>query len=258
MGIDHIVALECAAKKALGVEGIVDRIKARSRAEAMLKIARDSGDQRPVEQITFKVGVMGMKGMVEEREASVSGLLQHSAALEPHRAACAGCPANRGSKEGFGCYQSIHYPIRADAEEWLVSRLPPSLDCFAGYMFCKALVDFQWDGAQAAQMRESGRTFFESPDQYGREYEGDIVIGSNIVFHMMFHLGHLQSFHARLVCLFLGVLPYDIEPRRIQAPDVFDGVPDIPKQEGQAEELAEFLRACRKSAELDVPLLVDG
>ena len=184
--------------------------------------------------------------------------LKHSAALEQHRNACTSCPANRGKREGFGCYDSINYPIRVSTEEWLIRRLPPTLESTAGYFFGQALVDFQWDGAQAAQMRESSRTFFESQDQLGVEYDDDIVIGSNVVFHMMFHLGHLGASHAKLLCLFLGVLPHDIDPKVLVAPDWTKAIIPIPPQDGPEEQMAEFLRACAKSAELGVDLLIDG
>lgn len=259
MAIDHVVSLDCAPKRALGGEpALVDRIKARSRAEGVIRFAREHGDQRPVDAITFKIGVMGPKGVVEEREASVSSLLQHSAVLEHHRTACASCPANRGKREGFGCYESINYPIRASTEEWLIRRLPKALDSTTGYFFGEALVDFQWDGAQAAQMRGSGRTFFESEEQLGVEYGDDIVIGSNIVFNMMFHLGHLGAEHAKLLCLFLGVLPHDIDPQALVGPDWVRAIVPIPRQDGPEEQMAEFLRACAKSAELGVDLLIDG
>lgn len=258
MAIDHVVSLDCAPKRALGVEGLVDRIKARSRAEGVIRFAREHGDTRPVEAITFKIGMMGPKGVFEEREASVSSLLQHSAALEPHRGACATCPANRGKREGFGCYQSINYPIRASTEEWLVQRLPPTLDCTAGYFFGQALVDFKWDGAQAAEMRGSSRTFFESEEQIGVDYGDDVIIGSNIVFHMMFHLGHLGSEHAKLLCLFLGVLPHDVDPKILVTPDWTKAIVPIAPQEEPEEQMADFLRACAKSAELGVDLLIDG
>jgi hypothetical protein len=258
MAIDHVVSLDCAPKRALGVEGLVDRIKARARAEGVIRFAREHGDQRPVESLTFKIGMMGAKGIVEEREASVSSLLQHSAALEQHRSACASCPANRGRREGFGCYQTINYPIRASTEEWLVRRLPPTLSCTAGYFFGQALIDFQWNGAQAAEMRESGRTFFESAEQLGIDYGEDVVIGSNVVFHMMFHLGHLGAEHAKLLCLFLGVLPHDIDANILVTPDWAKAIVPIPPQEGPEEQMADFLRACATSAQLGVDLLIDG
>ena len=258
MAIDHIVALDCPPKRALGVQGIVDRIKARSRAESALSYARANGDKRAPEAITFKVAIIGPKGVAEERDVAVGGLLQQSAALESHRASCAGCPANHGSPSGFGCYESINYPIQTDTEAWLVSRLPQELSSTAGFLFGKALVDFGWDGEQAASMRANGRTFFESPDQLGVQYDDDIVIGSDVVFHMMFHLGHLGAAHAKLLCLFLGMLPADLPPQRIGAADWMNDLIPIPPEEGQIEQMATFLRACAKSAELGVDLLIDG
>jgi hypothetical protein len=258
MAIDHVVSLDCGPKRALGIEGLVDRLKARSRAESVIRFAREQGDTSPVEAITFKIGIMGPKGVVEEREASVTSLLQHSAALEQHRHVCAACPANRGKREGFGCYESINYPIRASTEEWLLHRLPSTLGCTAGYFLGKALVDFEWDGSQAAQMRASGRTFFESEDQLALDYGDDVIIGSNVVLNMMFHLGHLGAEHAKMLCLFFGVLPHDLDPQVLVGHDWATHLQPIPTQEGPEEQMAEFLRACAKSAELGCDLLIDG
>jgi hypothetical protein len=258
MAIDHVLSFDCAPKRALGIEGLVDRLKARSRAEGVIRFAREQGDTSPVEAITFKIGIMGPNGVIEERDASVASLLQHSAPLEQHRRACAGCPANRGKREGFGCYESINYPIRASTEEWLLRRLPADLGCSAGYFFGKALVDFDWDGSQAAQMRASGRTFFESEDEAVIDYGDDAIIGSNVVFNMLFHVGHLGAEHAKMLCLFFGVLPHDLDPHVLVGPDWARHLQPIPTQDGPEEQMAEFLRACATTAVLGCDLLIDG
>src|SRR5689334_3812169 len=103
MGIDYVIDLECAPKEALTTEGIVNLVKARSRAEAILEMARQDGDQRPPSQITFKVA-LNRQGKVETQDVSVQALLDQAAALDEHRGHCANCPANRDNPKGFGCY----------------------------------------------------------------------------------------------------------------------------------------------------------
>jgi hypothetical protein len=266
VGIDYVIARDCPPKGELGVQGIVDLVKSRSRAEAVVSIARGRGDQRPVAEITFTTRVM-RPGGAEDREVSVGALLQQSAALEVHRPKCVDCPADL-RKKGFGCYDSINYPLSKESEQWLLSRLPPNVSCTAGQLLMRALKDFDWGGAQARKMRSQGQTFFESRETLSRRYEDGAVspitgkkmgltITSDEVFHMLFHVGHIEPTHALMVCLFFGLLPYDTDPDLLDDPSLLARA-SVEPQPGKVEQLAAFLRAAAVSARLDVPLLVDG
>ncbi len=104
--------------------------------------------------------------------------------LAPHVGHCRSCIANAGSKEGYGCVGYLSYPIRAETERWLWSRLPASLDTTAGRFLQRAIEDFGWDGAQAAAMRRGSDTFFESKTALVGSYPGGFTLTSDQVFHM--------------------------------------------------------------------------
>lgn len=266
MGIDYVIDRDCAPKGELGVQRIVDLVKARSRAEAVVAIARSRGDARPVAEITFMTRVM-RPGGAEDRQVSVGALLDESAALEACRPKCADCPADVRAK-GFGCYDSINYPLPRESEQWLLDRLPPNLSCTAGQLLARAMKDFGWDGAQARTMRSQGQTFFESREALSRRYDDGAVspitgktmpltISSDQVFHVLFHVGHIQPTHALMVCLFFGLLPHDVDPSLLRDPAIATRA-SLEPQPGQVDQVAAFLRAAAVSARLGVNLLVDG
>jgi hypothetical protein len=260
MGVDHVVDLECNAKRALGVETIVNLLKSRSRADAILHMSRQNGDNRPPEQITFKVAVQRPTG-VETQDVSVAMLFQQAAGLDPHRSGCASCPANAGMAAGFGCVRYLNYPIEQRTEQWLWSRLPQDMRCTAGHFLQRAIADFGWDGAPSAKMRAQGRTFFESPTPLSGSWPDGFSFTSDQLFHMLFHVGHLGATHSLMVALFLGVLPHDLDPQilgdRARRAQML-GLAGVPPQEGQREQMAEVLRALVMAARLEVDLLVDG
>ncbi len=249
MGIDYVIDLDCEPKQALTTEGIVDLVKARSRAEAILAMAREDGDERPPSEITFEVAI-NRNGTVESTEVSVQQLLDQAAELEPHRSKCASCPANRGNPAGFGCYDSISYPLEEDTERFLLSRLPDKLESPAGFMFTSALRDFAWDGAHAANMRAQGETFFRLRTAPVRRWP-ELTMTGDQVFHMMFHVGSpLGSTHAMLLCMFFGLLAIgddDVEREGSVAP-----------ASRNSHQMIDFLNTLAFAASQKLGVLVDG
>lgn len=260
MGIDYVVDLACNPKRALGTEGIIDLVKARSRAEAVLELSRRNGDLRPAEQITFKIALMTPAG-VQERDARVSDLFAQAAGLEPHRPACASCPANAGAP-GFGCYRTINYPIPAHVEAWLLARLPESPTCTAGQFLRRAVADFGWDGAHAANMRAQGNRFFEASTPQTRRFADGFTLGSNQVHQLLFGVGHPNPTHCTMAALFFGLLPHDLDPGWLQNAQnrahVLAYATVAPQGDAAVESMAGFLRACVLAARLEVQILVDG
>lgn len=258
MGVDHVVDLDCLAKRTLGVANVVARLKDRSRAEAVLALARNNGDVRPPDQITFRVAVQRPEG-ASAVDVSVGSLLDAASVLDPYRPSCRGCPANVAATD-FGCIRYIGYPFQRATEQWLWSRLPRDPHGVTAQLLMRAILDFGWDGSPVARMRAQGQTYFESPVPLVGRWPNGIAFTSDQLFHMLFHVGHLQPAHTSMLAFFLGALPAS-DPavlsdrgRRTQAL----AQAEIPPAPGQAEELACFLRAAIVAARLDVPLLVDG
>jgi len=260
MGIDHVIDLDCAAKRALGPEGIGELVKCRSRAETVLAIARQNGDARPAAEISFQVAVQRPSG-VETTDVSVQALFDRAAALDGHRGGCAQCPANGGQAGGFGCYRSIAYPIEVETEQWLWSRLPTDSESTARQFLSRGVVDFGWDGAQAAQMRAQGGTFFESTSPISGRWPDGFSFDTNQLFHIMFQVGHLGSTHCLMLACFLGMLPHDLDPNILRDPNrrgQLLAMAAVPPQRDQVEQMADFLRSIVMSARLEAELLIDG
>ncbi len=242
-----MVALECAAKEALGVEGIVDRVKARSRAETILELARRDGDNRPPSEITIGMRML-RAGKVQETQVSVQQLLEQASGLDAHRAGCLRCPLNKDSAAGYGCYDSISYPIEAATERWLLSCLPESLETPAGYLFQSPIPDIAWDGAQATEMRGQGDTFFELRTAPVRRWSPAFAVSGDQLFHMMFHVGHIGSSHAMMVGMFFGFVTLG---------DAAPEPPPVPAS-ANAQQMARFLSTLGQAASEKLDVLIDG
>jgi hypothetical protein len=260
VGIDYVLDIGCPPKKNLGgIERLVALVKARSRADAVIDLVRKQGDQRPPAEIEFTVVVRTADGTTEQA-VSAQSLLDEAAPLEPERATCADCPADGGAG-GFGCYRSIPYPIPEVAEAWLLARLPPEIECTAGYFLTRAVEDFAWSGEHAATMRKRGDTFFESRMPLGMRW-GAFELSSDQVFHMMFHVGALEPTHCLMLALFFGVVPHDIDPdilrdparRRLALAESKVNVPNDPR----CVPIAQFVAALGVAAYNDVGVLIDG
>jgi hypothetical protein len=258
-----VIDLACTPKRHLGVDAIVDLVKARSRADTVLAMMRQQGDTRAPSELTFEVVLQTRDGAKQET-VSVQSMLDRAKALDAEREHCAGCPCN-GDSPGFGCYKSIPYPIPEETEAWLLGLLPDDLGSTAGQLLMRAIADFDWDGANAAEMRADGDTFFESREPLAvswGEGEDAIEVDSDQLFHMLFHVGHIGSTHAFMVCLFFGVVPHDLDlaalgdqALRAQAMQTA-AVPEPPSE--ACEPMAVFLHALATAARLDVDVLVDG
>jgi hypothetical protein len=263
MGIDYVLDLACTPKKHLTVEGMVNLVKARNRADAVIDMLRREGDKRTPEQVSFEMVLQTPDGTKSDT-VTVQSLLDQAKALEPEREHCAGCPANHDSP-GFGCYKSIPYPIAEECEAWLLQLLPDDLESTAGRLLTRAIDDFDWDGEHAAGMREDGDTFFESNQTLAVTWgEGDdlVEVDSDQIFHMLFHVGHLGATHAFMVCVFFGIVPHDVEldalgdPARRASALQTATVPQPPSE--ACEPMAAFLHALVTAARLDVDVLIDG
>jgi hypothetical protein len=260
MGIDYIVDLDCPAKRALGVETIVQCLKARSRADMVMRLSREAGDTRAPEAITFQTMLRRPSGD-EVVDVSVGQLYAQAAALDPHRPGCASCVANANAPQGFGCVRYISYPIARETEQWLWARLPSDVQSTAGQMLMRAVHDFGWDGAQAREMRAQGNTFFESQTPLQGRYPNGFTLTSDQLFHMMFQVGHLGDTHAAMLCLFLGVVPHSTDPAAMADPSRRAQLlqwANVPAHQGQVEDMAGFLRACILAARAGCAVLIDG
>jgi hypothetical protein len=262
MAIDYLLAVACEPQKSLGVERLVGLHRTRVLARSALARVRAEGDARAAADIEIQLTVGGPGGGTN-RGVSLAALLEEAAPLDDVAPHCASCPA--GLPREFACHRRIRYPIPEHVEAWLMSRMPPSLDCTAGALLSRGLAEFGWDGAPVARLRSAGTTYFESRAPYGVRWQaeqGVLEISSDQLFQMMFMVGHLAPTHCLMLALFCGVLPHDMplhdlkdsagRSRALAAAEL------PPQPDADIEQLAAFLRTLALAARLDLSVLIDG
>src|SRR5438067_12687346 len=110
MAIDYVIDFDCVPKQTLTSAGLLARIKARNRAEAIIKLYRDHNDNRPPAEMGFEMVRRTPDGAEETQVVMVKDLLADALPLEALVAHCVGCPANR-RKSAFGCFDFINYQL---------------------------------------------------------------------------------------------------------------------------------------------------
>src|SRR5271154_1571558 len=159
MAIDYIIDYSCVPKQTLTTEGILDRLKARERANTVIKLFRENGDQRPPSQMGFEFTRTNRDGEEETRVIDVQEMLDQAADLDPLARYCVGCPANI-SGEPFGCINRIEYPISAAAERWLLAQLPGIEEPLVWLLLRQGVEQLGYDGEPVKLLRANS-TYFE-------------------------------------------------------------------------------------------------
>lgn len=262
MAIDYVLAVGCEPQRRLGVERMIALHRARILARSVLARMREDGDRRAPREIDVQLTVRMPDGDTA-RAVRIQDLLDEAAPLDAVAGHCAACPA--GMTREFTCHRRIRYPIAEHVEEWLMGRLPRTLDCTAGALLVRGLGEFGWDGGPVARLRASGTTFFESRAPYGVRWEADggtIEVSSDQLFQMMFMVGDLASTHCLMLALFCGVIPHDISLHELKDPGGRARALEasaIPAQADEdVEQLAAFLRTLAIAARLDASVAIDG
>ena len=213
MAIDYIIDYPCPPKEKLGPEGIVERLKGQERAEVIIQLFRDNGDDRPPSQMGFEFTRATPDGEDENTVIIVQDLLDEAAELEPLAHHCQGCPANRTGKP-FGCVGFIQYPITEAGEQWLLDRLPVPDEPLIWLLLRQGLREFKYDGETVAPLRANANNYFESATVQSRLL-GELSINANQIFEMIFAVGHIIPNHAALLLLFFNAIPRDLEAQDI-------------------------------------------
>ncbi|MCL2340824.1 MAG: hypothetical protein FWC49_03860 [Proteobacteria bacterium] len=213
MAIDYYGLFPCKVRESISDADLLRMEKARNRANAVLEITRknpQADKSKPESEWTFKTVVLGPDGP-QATEMRVADLLAESAPLGSLAANCVNCPSNIRSSD-FGCGGTVHYPITALGENWLVSRLPADLNTPAGQLLTRAIADFGYNGA-AVDAARGRKEIYETDKPAERKWGGffskKTKITSSQIMQMAFLVGNLQPTHAKLIAYFLGFLNDD-------------------------------------------------
>jgi hypothetical protein len=204
MAIDYVVDYDCAPKQALTTEGIIERVKARERAEIVIREFRAAGDTRPASEMGFEFTRTGE----ETQLYVVQDVLDFAAELEPYAPACQGCPANlRG--EPFGCYAQISYPISDAAEAWLLARMPDIDEPILWFLLRDSVHKLDERESPVKPLR-ANPVYFEERRLRGRDM-AEFVVTADHLFDMLFLQGAVQPAYAAILLLFAGAIPRALE-----------------------------------------------
>lgn len=126
MALDTAIQHPCAPRQHFGsgdvlrgTREILLLLRARGRAGAAEELALLHGNDPDTTKITV---TENYGGNPVQRQVTLAELRASAAPLIPQEGACRGCLANLlGSP--YGCFVTVHYPVPATAETWLLERL---------------------------------------------------------------------------------------------------------------------------------------
>lgn len=263
--IEYCIAQDCAAKRALSVPGILDRLKGRQRAQLLIETYRQAGDRRPADEIGFELTRRTPAGAEEAQVVVVQDLLDEAHVLDRYAPDCVTCPANAASL-AFGCFGHIPYPISHTAEQWWLAQLPLPEEPLVWLMLKQLVREFNYDGSTARALRAPAGVYFEAESAPRRQL-GTLRINGDQLFEMCFLLGAIQPPHAGVLLLFSGAIARDQEANALL--QLTSPTPTLDRsqfpfclEEEEAGDpttrsLITFLRALHRAWQLGLPLWLD-
>jgi len=273
MAIDYIIEYDCVPKQTLTVDGILDRIKEKKRAETVIQWFREAGDTRSPAEMGFEFTTSTPEEQSDKQLIVVQDLLDHAADLDSLEHHCKGCPANR-TNQPFGCMGFIEYPITARAEAWLLDRLPVPDEPLVWLLLKQGVREFGYDGSSVKVLRdidsdaeEGTRTYFELPVSPSRRL-GEIRVSGDQMLEMIFGVGqHIIPNHAGILLLFFHAIDRELEAddiRNLSSADqairdrtAFTMKADL-DDDDTVHEFVAFFHAMYLAWKLNVPLFVDA
>jgi len=215
MAIDYIIDFDCAPRQALGNEDILELLKEQERAHMIIRMFRESGDQRPPSEMGFEFTRTTPEGEEETRLLVVQDILDRTEELNKYAPHCANCPANRLRKP-YGCAGFIQYPMSGEGEAWLLNQLPTPDEALVWLLLKQGVDSFMYDGQDIAGLRAGNETYFQDRVASSRRL-GEFDINANQVFEMMFNVGDITPNHAAILLLFFGGIRRDMQANQIMS-----------------------------------------
>jgi hypothetical protein len=263
MAIDYIIDYNCPPKEELGTRNIIERMKGQERANTIIRLFREKGDERPPSEMGFEFTRSTPSGEEETRLVVVQDLLDDAEDLKPLQHHCTDCPANH-TQRPFGCMNFIQYPLSKVAETWMLDRLPVPDDALIFLLFRRGIEEFEYDGSSVLPLRNSGEIYFEGFATTRRL--GEFTVDANQVFEMLFAVGNIIPNHSALLLLFLNAISRDMEADQIMhiapsTPEITGKYPFLLQITGEDDktvaEIKDFLKALYIAWSLNIKVILD-
>jgi len=216
MAIDFSVQLPCAVRKSIPEAKLRTMVSHWGLAEfaiGKLKQTYPQHDMAKIVQYSVEIGVRTPQGTTKQTPVTIAQILTMIAPLQEVKAHCEGCPANV-SERSFGCIGKVNYPIKNEAEQWLLARLPDDAKGPDLSLLLQFISDMEIDGAPV-DSRRTNPHMFESKTPALRKWGGLFnkkQISSSQIIHMLAFGGSISAQQAALYTKLLTLHSIQSEP----------------------------------------------
>jgi len=205
MAVDYVLKFPCEVRKNVPEAKLVALVGYMSLAEFAIGEIRKSDPSAPMETILTKYQVQVAQarpdGTTTQVPMAIGQLVAQAQQLAPFRGYCQQCPANIADRP-FGCIAKINYPIKREAEEWLLSRLPAEVKDPNFALLFRFLSDLKIDGTAVDAMRPR---LFELKAPVVRHWGNQYQVTSSQIIHMLAFGGEIGPKQAALYTKLLGL-----------------------------------------------------
>jgi hypothetical protein len=243
LALDYAVQYPCDVRSQMTDAQLLAMVKMRRGAENAISHIMQSQPGLPREQVLayeMVMPILGPDGVHKQTAVPLSQVMTLVEPLNALAAKCRNCAANLNVLGTFGCISNVNYPLSAEAEEWLVSRLPDDAKDPQLQMLFKYIEDFGIDGKPVDAQRSRRELYVLSkPVERKWGWLGKQKITSSQVLHLLAYQS--RQLDPTLTTLFTHIL-------KLGADKPAKGV----------EQVRTFTRAFAVASQLKAPLFVDA
>lgn len=248
MTIEFALQKPCAARRHTPEVKLRSMVRHAGVAEAAIARFREkfphADNETLITKCTVEIAVKRPDGTPIQTQVTVGKLQEMTEPLSELDSECRGCPANLSGRS-FGCIGSLNTPIRKEAEDWLLARLPDDAKDADLAELVLFLADHGLDGAPVEAQRS--RSLFERKEAAVRKWGGwfgaKTQLTSSQLLQMLAFGETIVPEQAQLYTRLLGLARLSAEPAPASA---------------AVQEFKTFLRAVNLAGRLDVRLAVDA
>ncbi|MGM9483307.1 hypothetical protein ACS5PN_19075 [Roseateles sp. NT4] len=248
MAIEFALQKPCAARRHTPEVKLRSMVRHADSAEVAIAQFREKFPHADEDTLTSKctvqIAVKRPDGTIIQTQVTVGRLQDMIEPLSELDGECKGCAANLSGRS-FGCIGKVNTPIRKEAEDWLLARLPDDAKDDQLVQLLNHLADLDIDGAPV-ELQRAGSRMFERKEAAVRKWGGwfgaKTQITSSQLLQMLTSSEAIAPEQAQLYTRLLGLSKLGAEPESAAA---------------AAGQIKTFLRAINLAGRLDARLAVD-
>ena len=207
MSCDYALKFACEVRRNVPEDKLSVLVGYKSLVDFAVNELRKSDPAMPKETILNCEVMLSQKrpdGIVKQVPMTIGQLAAMVEPIAQYRNHCVECRANVAARS-FGCFAKINYPIRAEVEEWLLSRLPEDIKNPGLVLLFQCLSDLKIDGRAVDELRPN---LFERKSAFVRRWEepsGQKRVTSSQIIQMLAFSGNISPLQATLYTEMLGL-----------------------------------------------------